>query len=679
MDKEQSNDAGVFDLSLSDSDLLTEIKKPISDSEAYWNGTFGLKKAREDNMNLWLPNHWKGTQVYDYQEDYLYQDPRVFISVETICSVTNSRIAQPEISPAQEGIISYQLSQDLQKSIFAHSEKYYTNDIFRIATRNLLLKRVGYAKLRFDPSVGDHGEIVPEHVAPEDVVVDQDAKWNECPRFLAQKIRNKTGEELIAMFPESKQKVYQMLGVNRRNGKGDLVAYKAQLAKKKDIWEVWFRFYNEENKTYDGGLAFVDENCQYVLGKMKNPNWNYDDDPLGDSNILDYPMPPFFSLNYLNDGTSAIDLTSMVEQAAPLQRILDRRGFQIMESAEQAGSGLIFNTNMITKEEMQKLEGSPDERIGVKGNVNEAVTRIPYPQMPNYVIEDKQDARSEIDNIFATHDISRGEQSNNKTLGQDNLQQSQDYTRMDDIARAVERMATQYYRYLVQMFKVYYTEDHWFKATGEDGQFDFVLMRNDLIEDGVDVQVEAGSTLPVNKISQQKNALELAQLGMIDPLSLYKVMAGQPLPSPKKMLEGFMLFKTDPIGYMGKVEDEDFDRKAFMDIQVLNSGDMPLPRDDISPEYLNFMNQYMAGPEFMGKTDVVKALFVEWNRICQTQAQQQLVMQQQIAPTPEEMNAQNEESLQSASTAQQIQGANQEPVPGKAVAPPPEKANPFQK
>lgn len=664
----------IFDLQLDDKDLLSMIAKPMRDSEAYWNDTFNLKKVRETNMNLWLPNHWKDKDVYDYQEEYLYQDNRTFTSVETICSVVNSRIAQPNVMPGQDNVISKQIASDLQKVLYAHSEKYRTADLFRMSTRNLMLKRVGFIKLRFDTSVGEYGDIIPEHVSPEDIVVDQDARWGEVPRFIAQRIRNKTGEELIAMFPDERQGIYDLLGVSRRDTKGNLVAYKSQLGKKKNIWEVWFRYYDQPNKKYGGALAYVDENFQKVLGKMRNPNFNYEDETKNGmcSNLLDFPEPPFFPANYLNDGSSYIDLTTMVEQAAPLQRILDRRGFQIMENAEMAGSGLVFNTQMIKKGDIARLVGAPDERIGVKGDVTKAVMRIAPPILPNWVIEDKADARNEMDNIFATHDISRGEQSGNKTLGQDQMQQSQDYTRMDDVARAVERQGSNYYRYLVQMMKVYWTEEHWMWATGEDGQYDHVMMKSDIIEDGIDVSVDANSTLPPNKKSQLSFAGELAPLGLIDPLSLYEVGSGGVLPSPKKMMERLIKWKTDPMSFTSDMQTDEIDRNAFMDIQILLRGESPKPRDEITPEYLKFLNNYMTSSgDFMKQDDKIKALFANWARLCNQIAQKQLAAMMSQMPSPEDMAATNQKAIQQAQVEQQLSGG-QAPQGGGAPPQPPQ-------
>lgn len=671
--KESANSADtvIFDLKIADGDILNLIKKPIADSDAYWSNTFNLKKVREKNMNLWLPNHWKGKDVYDYQEDYLYQDNRTFTSIETICAVVNSRIPQPDVMPGQDNPISKQIAEDLQRVLYAHSKKFRTSDIFRIITRNLLIKRIGYVKLRWDPTLGEYGDIVPEFVQPEDIVVDQDAKWGDVPRFQAQRIRNKTGEELIAMFPDMRQQIYQLLGVNRVDSKGNLVAYKSHLGKKKNIWEVWFRYYDEANEKYGGALAYVDENFQTVLGKMRNPNWNYEDETKkGEcSNLLDFPQPPFMPINHLNDGSSYIDLTTLVEQGASLQNILDRRGFQIMENAEQAGSGLIFNTQMIKKEDIARLTGSPDERIGVKGNVTQAVMRVAPPPLPSYVIQDKEDARSEIDNIYATHDITRGESPGSETLGQSQIQKGQDYTRMDDIARAVERMAALYYRYLVQMMKVYYTDEHWFWAAGEDGQFDRVMMQADMIEDGVDISVEEGSTLPPNKSSMQEFATTIAPLGLIDPLSLYEVGAGGTLPSPKKMMERLVKWKLDPMSFVQDTQNEEIDRNAFMDIQVLLRGEMPEPRDEISPEYLKFLNNYMTSSgNFMKQDDKIKSLFVEWAKTCQDIANKQLQAMMSQLPTQEEMQNANNQALQQHQLEQQMMPAG---PPGAPPAGPP--------
>lgn len=676
-DDQKSESGLVFDLDLKDNDLISMIKKPLQESESYWNNTFKLEAVRKANMKMWMPNHWQDKEYYDYQEDYLYQDPRIFTSVETVVSIINARIPQPEVMPAQDTLISINAAKDIQRGLYAYVRKYRVLDYFKLSARNLLIKRIGFIKLRFDKTKGEHGEIVTEHVSPEDIIVDENAKFGDVPRFIAQKIRDKTVEELISMFPENENAILEMAGVSRRDGKGNLVAYKTQLAKKKTIYEVWLT-YQVKGETV-GATVWVDDQFQTVLGKMKNPNYNYEEDGESLSNLLDFPEPPFIPINYLNLGDSYIDQTSLIEQASSLQKTLDRRGFQIMENAEQSGSGLIFNTQMITKADIGKLTGSPDERIGVKGDVRAAMTRIPTPPLPQYVIEDKIDARNEIDNVFATHDVSRGEESGNKTLGQDMMQRDQDYTRMDDIARALERQASLYYRYLVQMMKVYYTEDHWFKMTGEDGQFDFVVMREDLIEDGVDISVEAGTMLPIDKSSQQKWVGDLMTAGLLDPLTIYEVAAGGDLPSPKKMLERFMNYTTDPMGFINKTREDDVSREAFLDIQIMIRQEVPAPRKEYAGTYFNFINEYMTTGDFENQSEMVKSIFIEHMNYARSVANKQLTMWMNRMPTEEEVEVQNQKAIVEAQDAAAMTEASaasaQPPTQGgeqpPAVAQPP--------
>ena len=651
----------VFDLDLKDEEVLNQVKESITASENFWNGKdFNYKSTVEENVSLYLPNHWKGTEVYDYDRDNLYQDPRIWVSVETVMGMVTARIPQPEVKPDEDSLISRKLALDVQEAIFAHSQKYQMDDLMGVAGRNMLVKRIGWLKLRFDQARGPHGEIVPEVVDPLDIIVDKDARgYEENPRLIAHRVRNKTGDELCSMLgEEAHQKIYKAWGVKRRNKAGDLVAYKSQLAKKKDIWEVWFTYY-KDNEAKEGA-AWVDVDFQNVFGAMRNPHFNYPEDNKNLKNITDIPPKPFVEFVYLSDGKTYIPPTSAVEQAAGLQKNLNKRGYQITRNADQAGSGIIFNTDMLKKEEAAKLIGSPDERLGVKGDVRQAYARVAPPLLPAYVQDDKLDARNEIDTIFGTHKPSRGDSSStNRTLGQDMLQVQQDQTRQDEISKAMTRAATKYYRLLTQLMKVYYTEDHWYKITGPDGQFDFVMMKSDNIRDGIDISVAAGSMLPLDKMSLRASAMELATAGLIDPLSLYEAIG---LPNPKQTLERTLKFKLDPLSFMNEAKDEEFEREAFMDIEVLNRGKMPDERKEVTPQHLDFHQRYMISGEFDALTDNIKALHLAHVREEADQANKLLQLAMTEAPTQEELDAQAAAEAGQAETGARM-------LPGEEAAP----------
>jgi hypothetical protein len=229
------------------------------------------------------------------------------------------------------------------------------------------------------------------------------------------------------------------------------------------------------------------------------------------------------------------------------------------------------------------------------------------------------------------------------------------------------------------MFKVYYTEEHWFKATGEDGKYDFIMMKNDLIEDGIDITVEEGSNMPMNKGEQSEFAANLAQLGLIDPLTLYEVGSGMPLPTPKKMLERLMVFKSDPLTFAGLAKSDETSREALADIMILNNGELPKLRDEITPEYLNFFTQYMLGVDYqtaLKRKPEIKQLYIAFLAQCQQIAMKKLGQLETQLPTQDELDAQAQREMQQAEMANTINppqpmqpGSKGQVIPKQATTP----------
>jgi hypothetical protein len=157
---------------------------------------------------------------------------------------------------------------------------------------------------------------------------------------------------------------------------------------------------------------------------------------------------------------------------------------------------------------------------------------------------------------------------------------------------------------------------------------------------------------------------------MIDPLTLYEVGSGMPLPSPKKMLERLMAFKTDPMAFAGLAETDEVNRNAMADIQVLNTGEIPKLRSEVSPEYLNFFTKYMLGVDYKNaikRKPEVEELYVVYLTECQKIAQKALAQLETQMPTQQELDAQAQKDMQSAQTAQTINPP--QPAPGKSQNP----------
>lgn len=670
----------VFDLEeLSDKELIALLKNQITKSESFWNNKkgFDLKQLRETNEKLWLGQQIDESKLYDHNARYI--DNRIFTSTETIVSSVTARSPQPDVYPAQDTITSKQLAQDLSDSLIGYSEKYHINMQFKFATRHMLIYRLGCLKLRWDENIGENGEIVTEYVLPHDITIHKDARPGENPKFIAHYIES-TIDEVVQKFPDSKDKIYKEFGIRQGtpNQLNQVIGYK----------EIWFS-YSHEGEPQEGVCWIYKDTI--VLGKMKNPNWNYSKSSEFKHNYFDSPLKPFIFFNHLNLGKYAVDDVTLIEQAKFLQDNLNKRGKQISENADGANSGWVFNSRQLSKDDAADIIGAPDEKIMVDGDVSQAVSRFPVYSLPSYVIEDKIDMRNEIDNIFATHKPSRGEETGSRTLGQDVLQKNQDFSRQDDIVRSIDDAADRYYQYLTQMMKVYYTKKHWFKISGENGQFDFVVMQSDNIEDGIEVRVKSGSTMPVDKNMMRATAMELVGLKAIDPLTLFEDLN---MPNPQKRLERLITWTTAPEKFVTDMEGGEFDREAFMDIQILNAGTLADTRKEVTPEHLSYHSKYLMTGDYRQRSDKVKKLHVDHITLETEELRRTLTLEETQLPTKEEtlianqtIDEQNAKDMQNmppgASTGmppgtpqpKQLPGGNQETQPSGI---PPQTGQPTQ-
>lgn len=645
----QVEEGAVFDLDMKDEELLSLVKKPIAESESFWNGQKeqNLKKVREQNRKYWLGDQLDDDHRVRYDHNSKYMDNRIFVAVETVSSAVSARNPQPEATPAQNTITSRQLAKDVENGLLAYADKYRLNvSVFRPALRHLLVYRLGVVMQRWDPDLGPNGDIRTEYVHPNDILVDKNALPGENPRFIRHTLRA-TIEELCLKFPEKEREIYKHFGIQR--------AVSTHLGRTTAYYQVWFTYY-KGGKAKEGVMWTLGD--QLVLGKMKNPNWVDGDKGKTRKNFLDAPVKPYFPLNYLNLGEHWIDDTTALEQAIPLQKSLNVRGAQIEDNADQASGGLVLNSIMISSDDASNLIGDPLEKLMVSGDVNRAAARLAPALLPNYVMEDKYDARNEVDNIFATQSISRGEETKNNTLGQDQLLLRQSQGRQEDIVRALDDLADRLYRHTVQMMKVYYTEEHWFAVNGEDGQFDFISLKSDKIEDGLDLKVKSGTSLPLDKAGMQQTAVKLAEIGLIDPLSLYEDLG---IPNARKRVERLLKWKQEEIApgtYMNDLQEEEFNREAFMDIQVLMANKMPKVRDEVGPEYLAYITKFMITGQFRAQKPEIQQKFVEFMTLSHDQARKTLEAMETQLPTGEDMNAANEQAVQEAGMQQQVMAAD---------------------
>lgn len=621
------NQQDALYMDMPDEEVGRLIKNRVKNSIAYWDEKLDLTKTRETNEKYWLNKSFDAESLYDYQVPF--KDNRIFQDVETLLTMVNARTPQPIVTEAHDTAASRELADDLQSTLITLYEDLQIKGIMTMVLRHLLIGyRIGCIKYSYDAGGGPldqngdpMGEIVCNWVRPQKLILDEGAdKIDDIP--LIGEVVTNTAEELCLKFPDKKEDIYRDLGFVKGT--------RSQLGRKIAYHEIWFSYY--DGKGIQREATSWQLNNRLLLGKMKNPNWNYDEwdkDNEGNPIRLNYfkrPQKPYVLFNFLNLGETVIDETSLTEQAANQQDILNKRGRQIVENGDSANSGMVLNSEMISVDDVAKITGDPLEKVVVKGNVQQAATRLPVNLLPDYVVNDKIDARNQIDNVFGTHAPVRGERSKLQTLGQEVMSQRSDLGRTQTPADAMEAGAVRLYQGLTQMMKVFWDKPQPVQYTGADGKTAFWEFGREMIQDGVKVRVKAGSIVPDDRFTKREETLKA--ITILDPISIAE---GLGKTNPKEFAKRIVFYKYDMQRYLTEVLQDpgsgNIDQDAIDHIAKINGGEGAKPSDNPTKEHLATHEAYIRSIEFGELEPEVRQLHFAHVRVELDKAKAALQMQ----------------------------------------------------
>jgi len=612
---------------LDDETLLRVIGTRIDNGKKFYDTNLNLTSNREDNEKRWMNRNLEvGSRenLYDFQVPY--KDNRIFVSVETLVANTIGNIPVPVVTESDDTDASRELADNYGKVLRTKAEELMIKSKLQMVARHLLMGyRTGVMKAWWDFTSGRlkddgtmTGDIAVNWVRPHKIIIDADATDIFDIPLVAEYL-SESVEELGIKFPDKKDAILRAAG-----GKSELDI----LGKKLTYPEVWYTYYKEGQKRE--GVCWKYEST--IFGTGDNPYYNYEtsDDK---TNFFRHPRKPYIFFNFLSIGRWVYDDTSLTEQAAELQDVLEKRGRQIVENADQANSSKVWNTQMISATEVQKYVNDPSQNIMVNGDVRMAFARVQPPLLPSYVLEDKFDARTEIDNIFGTHAPLRGEKTTAPTLGQEVMSQRSDLGRMQQLSESIEAGAVEVYKYMTQLYKVFGTEEDLVQYTSPTGDTTFVQFSGDKIEDGVKITIQAGSMTPDNKSTDKTEAIELAKLGSrIDPLTFAEKWH---LPNPREFAKRLVYFMWMPDKYMADILGEGptgQDQSAQSDIQRVNAGESVPPPQSPSKEYIATYGAFVRSPQFKQLDPEVQRLHVEHLKAVLAAGKTALGVKPQAAP-----------------------------------------------
>lgn len=589
----------TISLDLSDEYIIKNLHQNIQDSKDWYDDInhFNLKAKRLKNAQMLQGAHLSENKLYRHQTPFI--DNEIFVGIDAIISYVCAQTPRAEVYPASDKTDSIVLAQNLEKYMLAHSEKFELPRKMEGAVYNLIGKFVGFLKLRWDPLYGENGDIVPEVVDPNHVIIDKNAKLGENPRFICHVLKDNI-EGLIAKFPDKEAQILRNFSIKRKGSRN----MSAEIAYR----EVWFTYYDKDNKPREAVAWYVDN---IVLDKSENPNWLHDSEG---ANFLDAPMKPFIPFNLTNDGSSWIDRTNALEQAIPQQDILNKLGRQLLDNLSTANGFKVIDSHAMTKDDAQNFTGDPNQILLIKTkpgqNVQEAVAQLPAQMVSTELIGQLGQARQTIHGILGTPSQFTGsDQNETQTASEALMIKNQASGRQDKIVRTVDYAMDRYFKFLAQMITVWYTDKHYATVNGGDGKFDFIEMHKDKIEKGMSVRVQSGTTLPFDKSRQESVTLNLAKMGLLSPYDVYQ---GLHMDRPQKLYDNFMKWKSDPTQLAVDIAVNDADAYAVVDWTELINGRKPEQRPDPTKDYIEQMRKLLISDEFRDAKPKIQSNIIQF-------------------------------------------------------------------
>lgn len=586
-----STEFETLDLTMSDADLDKMLISSLEADREHWNKKpWNLEQCDIEYTNFLLGDQLDEKDFLD--KDVKYKDNRLFSSIRAILSYATGQLAKPDIIPSKGDEVYLKGARDIGAALYQHSADEKVEYKVRAAALNLISRKRGYLKLRWDPNIGLNGDIVTEVCNPEDIIIDRFAGYLQNPSRIYHRIWCSI-DELCAKFPNKSEQIKEAYSIQR--------GVFSQMSQRVPYFECWFTYLDADNKPAEGVCWFIQEK-RLILDKMPNPNWVYlkSDKKAKEANITSVPPKPFVAFNYINTGHSFIDETCLVEQAMPLQVQLNKRLRQIGDNLDYANGRWVADKNAFSQEDARNLINKGAKTVALvdfkkSGNtpLQNVAPQVFSPQVNQSVLF----SQNEIDGMMGTPSQFKGAQPDSQdTLGRDLMVKQQAGALQDDLVRCISTAMEEYYKIKLQLMRVNYTDDYWFQTKGGDGKYEFILLNGEDLDSNVKVSVQVDSTLPLDKAMIRQTAMDLWNAGnAIDIRTLYEDLG---LPNPDIRAERYLKSNTDPIDYLKSIELSQIDTEAEADIQLVLANKVPDERDDYPQSYFDYFNKFLTTNRF---------------------------------------------------------------------------------
>lgn len=537
---------------LTDKEWAMLIDNRYNDSQSVWGV---VEKTYKDNLNIYKnePEWLKNIPVKKSK----VRANRIFRDTESVINTLIANPPKPNIIPGRDTSESKELALS-QERYFVH--KYTTLNIkeeLRKGLRNLYFGRLIVLKPFWNAQTNDFDA---KSLDPRKVRIHKSATTTDDSEFVIEDVTDNI-MSVIKRFSDKKEDILKKSGLSEKKAvlKNPEITYK----------EAWV------------GNRLVFKYQDMILANIRNPYWDWDGILLSDEeeglmeteprralaqarneqdsraealpegttfnsyyfNHFDEVRKPYIIATILNNEDKPIGQTDFITMAAPLQENVDRRKRQIDENADIVNGIIKVDEHVMSKANAQKLRYETGGVIWGKGVTN-GVQRESGSPLPNFIHEDMVDSRNEIDNIMASTSAFRGEREGQETKAGRLALIEQSHLALNELVQVVDYVSMELFNWFYQLAKLKYTEHHYAKTMGQEQAQEVITLIQDDFEDGTEVRVIPGKTLPEDRQWKFEMAQKDMQIGLLAPPDYFKI-AGYD--SPNELARNRVEYDTNPV------------------------------------------------------------------------------------------------------------------------------------
>lgn len=436
------------------------------------------------------------------------------------------------------------LSNAVKTMLAFHADTLVLRRKLTLMVRQWSIYHLGVLKHGWDTEIND---VAIENRKIQDFIFDPNGyvdAYGDFIGYLGERV-TVTADKLAEMYPDHKAYIEEV--VEKKMG-SDVVYTEWWSADNKYTFTTfkevvldkhknqYFRYEEEEIEPVTGE-PMTDE---YGETRVNKPN-----------NHFAMPKKPYTFLSVFSLQEQPHDITGLIEQNIPNQKLITKRTEQIDFNVSSANNSFAFSEDNFNQETAKQAatarkKGSP---ILVPQGValSDAMMPLNGQDLPQAVFADLQNNKDTLRTSWGVQGITSEPHDEDQTATGMVLNNQHDTTRIGGgVGDAIEQVADNVFNWLTQLYAVFYDEKHFAAVMGNAKAVEYVTLSNADFDRQLVISVSPDSLKPKDEITNINLAQALFDKGAIGPKTLLTMVD---FPNPDEAAADGVLYSIDPMAY----------------------------------------------------------------------------------------------------------------------------------